>query len=109
MIDSDDAIILLAAGMRKSLKNAREAAFYFTGVWQNVTAEERLLMTVLAEQPADGWSVAGLAQQAGLSTQESEPILDRLRGHDVIPTAPSDLRIASELLRRWIVETKPAV
>lgn len=73
------------------------AAYYFDGVWSNVTAEERRLMQRMAVRPGS-WSLAEL-NGGGVAIEETLGLLDR---HDVVVREEGGVRFASELMRRWV-------
>lgn len=83
------------------------ASYYFDGVWSNITAPERELLAVLAEREAP-WTAEELAEAVGKPVDELAPVLELLRRHDALADPreqggeASELRFASELLRRWV-------
>ncbi|WP_428269343.1 AAA family ATPase [Haliangium sp.] len=83
-------------------------AYYFEGVWSNVSPAEQMLMTVLAGHESPWHQDELEASQADLDG-ELTPTLRSLRHHDVITEDDEGrLMYASELLRRW-VERRQAV
>jgi hypothetical protein len=83
------------------------AGYYFEGVWTNVTGNERSLMRIMAAREKGAWTLAELAAAVKEipSLKESENLekaVDLLKRHDVIATGEGGLRIASELMRRWV-------
>jgi AAA ATPase domain len=80
------------------------AAYYFDGVWSNVTEEERRTMATMAgrEEP---WAIPDLAAALGVAVEEVGRIMALLKRHDVIVEEPGGIRFASELMRRWVVRS----
>jgi len=83
------------------------AGYYFEGVWNNVTDNERTLMRILAAREKGAWTLAELAAAVKEipSFKESENLekaVDLLKRHDVIAVEKGGIRIASELMRRWV-------
>jgi len=75
------------------------AAYYFDGVWSNVTEAERRIMEVMASrEPA--WGQEELAAATGGG--DLETALGLLRRHDVIVDDGVRVRFASELMRQWV-------
>ncbi|MFZ1238024.1 MAG: hypothetical protein WAV66_01650, partial [Anaerolineae bacterium] len=79
------------------------AGYYFDGVWSNITAAERDVLRVLAEQE-EGYSISDLATATGKREADLQETLNLLRRHDVIVDKPGGVRFASELMRRWVVQ-----
>jgi hypothetical protein len=76
------------------------AAYYFDGVWSNVTEAERRIMEVMASRE-NVWGREELAAASG--EEDLETALGLLRRHDVIVEQEGKgLRFASELMRRWV-------
>lgn len=79
------------------------AAYYFDGVWSNVTESERRIMEVMASRE-EVWTQGDLAVAAGEG--DLEPALRLLRRHDVIVEEGQGIRFASELMRRWVARQR---
>jgi hypothetical protein len=84
------------------------AEYYFDGVWSNVTENERILMRIMAGRETGTWSIEQLTRSvepipAFKKSDTLEGTIDLLRRHDVILEENNGLRIANELLRRWIL------
>ncbi len=75
------------------------AAYYFDGVWSNVTEAERRIMEVMASRD-EAWGQEEIAAAAG--GEDLESALGLLRRHDVIVDDGARIRFASELMRRWV-------
>jgi hypothetical protein len=74
-------------------------AYYFDGVWSNVTEPERALLKTMAQR--DGpWSRDEL--EASAAADGLDAALQLLRLHDVIVEEDGYIRFASELMRRWV-------
>jgi hypothetical protein len=76
------------------------AGYYFDGVWSNVTENERILMRIMAQREKGTWTAAELVEATG--TKDLQETIDLLHRHDVILEEKGGIRIASELMRRWI-------
>lgn len=75
-------------------------AYYFDGVWNNVTEHERVLMATLATRESP-WSVAELAETC--PEVPLEETLNKLRHHDVIPhDVLGRVCYANELMRLFV-------
>nr|MDQ2696737.1 ATP-binding protein [Pseudomonadota bacterium] len=77
------------------------AAYYFDGVWSNITDAEQAVIQAMArrEQP---WTRAEL--EAVLSGKvDLAATLKLLRRHDVIVEDAGGVRFAAGLMRRWVV------
>jgi AAA domain len=78
----------------------RAAEYYFSGVWSQSTADEKIVMRLLTDHK-NGLPIAYL--QAALPEGfEFENVLKRLRHRDVIIEESGMVRYAAELNRRWI-------
>jgi hypothetical protein len=85
------------------------AAYYFDGVWDSVTKNERILMGIIAERQEGTWQLDDLEKAA-----RTYPPLDRfsnlkktinlLKQHDVICEEGGSVRFTGELMRRWVDE-----
>ena len=82
------------------------AGYYFDGVWQNVSEDEQRMLVLLAADTDEKWTAETLAEALGWQQTRVEAALAKLRQHDVIPHDPDDIRIAGELMRRWIDSSK---
>jgi len=80
------------------------AGYYFDGVWDNITEDERAVLRVMASRPAP-WMRPEL--EAVLPTIDLDDAFMLLRRHDVVLEDETGLRFASELLRQWIVQFAP--
>jgi len=78
----------------------RSAEYYFDGVWSNITADERIVMEILAQRET-AWTRQELAAIGAVA--DIDQTLALLRRHDVIVEDDASIRFASELLRRWVV------
>lgn len=88
------------------------AAYYFDGVWESVTENERILMHVMAQRQEGTWTLDELADttKTYLSLEKLSTLketLDLLNRHDVIREETGNYRFAAELMRRWVAEKKP--
>ena len=81
------------------------AAYYFDGVWSNITVAERRVMEVMAGR-GEAWGWKELEAAAG--GEDLEPTRGLLRRHDVIAEEGGNVRFASELMRRWVVRRTQA-
>ncbi|MBK9230931.1 MAG: hypothetical protein IPO15_08725 [Anaerolineae bacterium] len=70
-------------------------------MWSNITADERDVLRVLAEQE-EGCSISDLTTATGKREADLQDTLNLLRRHDVIVDMPGGVRFASELMRRWV-------
>ncbi len=105
----------LAPVVEHAVSSDSAYAYYFTGVWNNISADEQTLMTLLAqrEQP---WPTADLMAawtDRDMQRETFDATVAALRHHDVIIEHRVDkdkhdaehgpsLGYASELLRRWV-------
>jgi hypothetical protein len=80
------------------------AAYYFDGVWFNVTEEERRAMATMASRE-EPWAIPDLGAALGATVEEVGRIIVLLRRHDVIVEESGGIRFASELMRRWVVRS----
>jgi hypothetical protein len=87
------------------------AAYYFDGVWENVTENERILMRIMAQRREGTWTLDDLDENA--KTHPSfekfstlKETIDLLKRHDVILEEGGNVRFAAELMRRWVTEEK---
>jgi hypothetical protein len=94
----DDLALLLTPDFFQS------ADYYFDGVWSNVTQAERALMQLLAGREIRAWTPDELVAATGAREEAIQDTLDLLRRHDVIVDEEGGVRIASELMRRWVAQ-----
>lgn len=80
------------------------AAYYFDGVWSNITEEDRQAMAAMAgrEEP---WATSDLGAALGTTPEEVGRIIALLKRHDVIVEESGGIRFASELMCRWVVRS----
>ncbi len=82
------------------------AGYYFDGVWNNITEDERAVLRVMAAREAL-WTRDELA--AVLPAINLEAVFELLHRHDIVLEDAASVRFASELLRRWIVQFSTTV
>jgi hypothetical protein len=87
------------------------AEYYFEGVWDNITEEERVLMRIIAERQQGTWTLDELAETAKIQPSFEKfstlkETIDLLKRHDVILEEGGRVRFSGELMRRWVAEEK---
>lgn len=88
----------------------KSAAYYFDGIWESVTENERQLMTVMAKKQTP-WSGEQLKSAVKkLDSFNPKGTLNRtlelLLRHDIIVREENKYRFASQLLCQWVVREK---
>ncbi|MCU0286721.1 MAG: toll/interleukin-1 receptor domain-containing protein [Acidobacteria bacterium] len=87
------------------------ASYYFDGVWDSVTENERILMRIIAQREEDTRTLDELAEIAKTCPpldqfSNLKEAIDLLKRHDVILEEEGNVRFASELMRRWVAVEK---
>jgi len=85
----------------------RDGDAYFTGVWAQAdngaqTCQQTLLR--LLSRAANGMTIQDLADQSGLSVEQTQSALTLLRRHDVISESDDGWRFTVELMRQWVAQ-----
>lgn len=97
----------LDPALTPDLFNAAE--YYFDGVWSNITDDERALLRLIAGHENGIRDIDELVSTTHMDDMRIHATINLLDRHDVIIPEPCGFRIASELMRRWIVQHYPAI